>query len=100
MQSNPTRAKARPQKPVVMWLLIAIAAATLVVFPPVRFHRLGAAGSSGAGGASAGGAASGTVAQPELAAKTFWDERLMPALRNAPDAKALLAAMRADPAAA
>ena len=99
MPSNPQATQIEPQaKPqrrrVALWAALGLAVVVCVIFPPIRFHRYepGQPAALGAGG-------SGPFRADAEAVK-LWDERLLPAAQKAADAKAVVAAFRANPEAA
>jgi len=92
--SRPNRAG----RPVLMWALLVVAAAALVAWPPVRFHRYEAGKPTPlSANASAGKA---TSLSPADAAQRFWSEQLAPLTAKAADAREVIAAIRSDAVAA
>lgn len=77
------------------WLLFAgLVVGLLVLFPPFRVTRLGADGKPAHSGAES------TAYDPVAFTEKFWSEQLLPAASRAPAVAPILAAVRADPAAA
>jgi predicted lipoprotein len=78
-----------------MWGLLVLAAAALVVWPPVRFHRYeaGKPRPSSPNGASGG---KGGALSPADAAQRFWTEQIGPLAAKAADAREVTAAIRGD----
>jgi predicted lipoprotein len=77
-----------------MWALLVVAAAALVAWPPVRFHRYEAGRpTSSSANASAG---KGTSLSPADAAQRFWSDQLAPSTAKAADAREVIAAIRSD----
>ena len=102
MPSNGDEILSQPRRtgrPVLMWALLVCAAAALVVWPPVRFHRYeaGMPTPSSSSNASAGKA---TSLSPADAAQRFWSEQLAPLTGKAADAREVIAAIRSDVAGA
>src|SRR4051812_12288642 len=77
----------------LMWVMLGVAAAALVAFPPVRIHRYDAA-KAAAAGVTASSGKSGSLS-PADAAQRFWSQQLVPVTAKAAHASEVIATLRA-----